>query len=140
MHVLVVANHWGIKDNQTFAGLFVDRQIKALRAQGIQVTPFDLGVDYAPKTLWQKIKQMRQLFHEQEIDLVHARYGTIIAMTCVLSGLPTVITYGGSDLLPGASVSKLRTYFGISLSNLAAVGAKARYRSRYSRAPGRQAC
>jgi teichuronic acid biosynthesis glycosyltransferase TuaC len=123
IHILVVSNHWGINDTKTFAGRFVDRQIDYLRKAGVQVSIFDIGVNYSPVSLFQKWQALRK--QARCVDIVHARYGTIVAFLCVFSGRPTVITYGGSDLLPGASVSKTRTFVGILLSNLASLFASA---------------
>lgn len=123
MHILVVSNHWGRFDKKTFAGYFVDRQIKSLRRLGVQMDTFDLGTNYSPVILFQRWQTLRD--KAKNVDIVHARYGTVVAVSSVFSGRPTVITFAGSDLLPGASISKLRTYAGIFLSNFASLFASA---------------
>lgn len=117
MRILVVSNHWGRSDTKTFAGHFVDRQINSLREIGCQISTFDVGINHSPRVLIQKLRQLQK--QSLNVDLVHARYGTIVAILSVFSGKPTIITFAGSDILPGASISKFRTYAGIFLSNFA---------------------
>lgn len=124
LHVLVVSNHWGIKENATSAGVFVDRQISALRNAGVQVSTFDAGASHSPFQLLKKLWELRRSADDLGVDIVHARYGTILAALSVSSGYPTVITYCGSDLHPGASIPLARKYAGIFLSNLASLFAR----------------
>lgn len=125
LHILVVSNHWGVTDNRLRAGVFVDLQIEALRAMGHRVSTFDIGQRHSPTHLLRRLRALRAAVKELRPDVVHARYGTQVAMLSVLSGAPSIITFAGSDLLPGASVSLLRTWAGIALSNLAALKADA---------------
>ena len=46
-HVLVVSNHWKKADNRTFAAVWVDRQVTALRALGVEVSTFDIGSSHS---------------------------------------------------------------------------------------------
>ncbi len=124
LHVLVVSNHWGIKENATSAGVFVDRQISALRKAGVRVSTFDIGTSHSPFQLLKKLWELRRSADDLGVDIVHARYGTIIAALSVLAGFPAVITYCGSDLHPGATISPLRKYAGILLSNFASLLAR----------------
>ncbi len=125
LHVLVVSNHWKVKDNKTFAAVWVDRQVTALRNLGVEVSTYDIGTSHAPRHLWEQWRGLRAEVKRLKPDLVHARYGTITAMLSVWSGAPSLITYAGSDLLPGAGVSWSRTWFAIVLSNIAALKARA---------------
>ena len=124
VHVLVVSNHWKKQDNVTFAGVWADRQISALRDIGVRVSTFDIGTSHSPLRLWRKWRELRGVVRDSRPDMVHARYGTLVAVLSVCSGVPAVITFAGSDLLPGAGISRLRTYLGICLSNLAALRAR----------------
>ncbi len=121
LHVLVVSNHWNVKNNVTNAGVFVDRQVAALRQAGVKISTYDVGTSHSPVALFARGKRLRREARRLGVDIVHARYGTIVAVLSIFSGIPTVITYCGSDLLPGASVSLLRTWVGIFLSNVTAV-------------------
>jgi glycosyltransferase involved in cell wall biosynthesis len=124
VHVLVVSNHWKKQDNVTFAGIWADRQISSLRDIGVRVSTFDIGTSHSPLRLWRKWRELRRMVRNSRPDMVHARYGTLVAVLSVCSGAPAVITFAGSDLLPGAGISRLRTYLGICLSNLAALRAQ----------------
>jgi glycosyltransferase involved in cell wall biosynthesis len=123
MRILVVSNHWGVSDTKTFAGRFVDRQIDALRKIGCYISVFDIGINHSPIVLFRKWRSLCE--QALNVDIVHARYGSIVSLLSVFSGKPTVITFAGSDVLPGASVSKLRTYTGIFMSNFASCFASA---------------
>jgi len=123
MRIMVVSNHWGVNDTKTFSGHFVDRMIDSLRIIGHEVTGFDVGTNHSPWVLFRQCLALRE--EARSVDIIHARYGTIVAFLSVLSGKPAVITFAGSDLLPGASISKLRTHAGIFLSNFASLFASA---------------
>lgn len=122
-HVLMVSNHWHAKAKYGFAGIFVDRQIISLENAGIEISTFDVGNSHAPLTIFRQWLKLRRQVKQLRPDLVHGQYGTIIACLAVFSGRPSVISFCGSDLLPGASVSTFRTWAGIFLSNLAALRA-----------------
>lgn len=123
LHVLVVANHWSIKNNDTFGGVWADRQIVALQNLGVQVSRFDLGTSHSPLKILAKLWELRRRVKD-EIDLVHARYGTIVGAVSALSGAPTVVTYAGSDLLWGdGTTTPVRYALGVVLSQFAAVRA-----------------
>jgi teichuronic acid biosynthesis glycosyltransferase TuaC len=126
LHVLVVSNHWSKTDNNTNGSIWVDRQVNALRKLGVQVSTFNIGHEHAPTKVFRKWRELRQTVRRLQPDLVHARYGTLVGTLSVSSGAPSVITYAGSDLLPGAGgISKTRIRTGICLSNLAALRANA---------------
>jgi teichuronic acid biosynthesis glycosyltransferase TuaC len=124
LHVLVVSNHWKVKHNPTNGSIWVDRQVNALKKLGVQVTTFDVGTSHTPWNVFRKWKELRQEVQKTQPDLVHARYGTVVGMVSAFSGVPSVITYAGSDLLVGAGgISKPRIWTGILLSNLASLRA-----------------
>ena len=56
--------------------------------------------------------------------LIHGQYGTMVGFLSVFAGRPAVISFCGSDLQLGASVSALRMWFGFLVSNLAALRAR----------------
>jgi teichuronic acid biosynthesis glycosyltransferase TuaC len=104
----------------------VDRQIQSLRKAGLKVTIFDVGLSYSPARLLKRWIVLRQEVRRLRPDLIHAQYGTIVGFMGALAGngKPLVISFCGNDLLPGASVSRLRMYLGFLLSNLAALRAR----------------
>jgi len=121
LKVMVVSNHWQRVAAPPFGGVFVDRQVDALRRRGVEVATFDIGLSHAPWRLARKVAELRKALRESRAGVAQARYGTVVAAVTVAAGHPSVVTYCGSDLLPGASVSWLRTWLGIALSNLAAL-------------------
>jgi glycosyltransferase involved in cell wall biosynthesis len=106
-----------------YVGIFVERQITSLENMGIRISRFDIGISHSPIHIVAKCLELRQLIKCLQPDLVHAQYGTIVAFVGALAGLPLVISFCGSDLLKGASVSVFRAKFGFLLSNLAALRA-----------------
>ena len=123
-HVLVVSNHWGAKSSAPSAGIFVDRQITSLRKAGVRISTFDIGLSHSPVSILRKWLELRKLVQALKPDILHGRYGTIVGFMTALVGKPTVISFCGGDLLPGASIPLFRQRFGILLSNLAALRAK----------------
>jgi teichuronic acid biosynthesis glycosyltransferase TuaC len=121
MHVLVISNHWDVPGSAPF----IDRQIAALKLAGLTVSTFNLGTGHSPLHLLRKWWSLRQTVNNLNPGLIYTRYGTIVAATAAFSGLPAVVTFAGSDLLPGASVSRIRMRVGIFLSNVAATRAAA---------------
>jgi glycosyltransferase involved in cell wall biosynthesis len=123
-HVLVVSNHWGEKKSVPSAGVFVDRQIASLAKAGVKISTFDIGLNHSPVHIVRKWLELREFVRRLDPDLVHGRYGTIVGILATFAGKPAVITFCGGDLLPGASVSRMRLRLGFLLSNLAALRAK----------------
>jgi hypothetical protein len=121
LHVMIVSNHFGAKTNSPFVGIFVDRQIASLKQLGLRVSTFDTGTSRSPVHIVRKWLELRQQVRQADPDLVHGQYGTIVGMLTVFAGRPAVISFCGSDLQSGASVSTLRKLFGFLLSNLAAL-------------------
>ncbi len=124
-HVLVVSNHWGVKASTPSAGIFVDRQIASLERVGVRIATFDIGTSHSPIRIVGKWLELRKLVQRLDPDLIHAQYGTVIGFVSAFVSRPVVISYCGNDLQTGASVSKIRTYLGIFLSNMAALRARA---------------
>lgn len=121
LHVLVVSNHKSTRKNNPSGAIFIDRQIKSLQNAGIKITEFDLGIRYNPFSLIKKIISFWRAIAKTNPDIVHARYGTIVAMISVISWKSTIITFNGSDVLHGATISRFRAFFGIFLSNFASL-------------------
>jgi glycosyltransferase involved in cell wall biosynthesis len=124
LHVLIVSNHTDVKRTLPFSGIYAERQVASLREAGLTISTFDIGASHSPIHLFRKWRQLRKAVRSLKPDLVHARYGTVVATLSVLSGRPAVITFCGSDLNSGASVSVMRAFVGRLLSNLAALKAR----------------
>lgn len=123
-HVLVVSNHWGDQKSSPWAGIFVDRQIASLEKEGARISRFDIGMSRSLTHIAAKCIELRQLVKCLQPDLVHAQYGSLVSFIAALSGPPLVISFCGSDLLKGSSVSLFRAHFGFLLSNLTALRAR----------------
>lgn len=121
MRVLFVTNYLEHLAAQPYAGIFSQRQAESLRRLGVEIEFFDLGRSFSPIRLWKKWRELRALVRASRPSVVHAQYGTVVALVSALAGGRSLITFCGSDVLPGASVSFVRTWLGIALSNLAAV-------------------
>jgi teichuronic acid biosynthesis glycosyltransferase TuaC len=123
-HVLVISNHWEARKQCLPAGIFVDRQLSSLRKVGVRISTFDVGTSHSPVHIFKKWLELRSLVRRITPDLIHGRYGTIVGFVAAFAGRPAVITFCGSDLLPGPSVSFVRLRLGFLLSNLAALRAQ----------------
>jgi len=135
MRILFVTNYQQARAANSAAGIFVDRQIQSLHDAGVEVASYDIGTRYDPVSLWRAWRGLRAEIRRMRPDLLHAQYGTILATVTVLTGHPTVITFGGGDLLPGdfhsggpdgprlraLTLSWLRSYVAILLSHFAAL-------------------
>ncbi len=84
---------------------------------------FDIGTSHSPAHILSKWLELRREVLSVAPDLVHGQYGSVVGIIAALAGKPTVISYCGSDLLRGSSVSLLRKLFSILLSNVAALRA-----------------
>jgi len=124
MRVLFVTNYRGAWEQNPSAGIFVERQAESLRAAGVDVDFFDLGRSHSPIALGRRLLELRGEIRRSAPDLLHAQYGTVVSFIAALTRHPLVITFGGSDLIVGASVSRARIYLGIFLSNLASLFAE----------------
>ena len=101
LHVLVVSNHAEVRSELPFSGIYAERQVLSLRKAGIRISTFDIGASHSAIHLLRKWRQLRRTVRSLKPQVVHARYGTVVAALTVLSGNPTVITFCGSDLNAG---------------------------------------
>jgi teichuronic acid biosynthesis glycosyltransferase TuaC len=124
LKILFVANYGAARAKSGCTGIFVERQARSLQHLGITVEAFDIGRSHSPLALLRSWTELRRTIRTVKPNLLHAQYGTIVALLSVLSLHPTIITFSGSDLLPGASISLARTYAGIFLSNVASLFAR----------------
>ena len=122
LRVLDVINHLG--GGREFNYVFIDRQLHSLRNAGVESSIFNIGPSHSPFKLFRKWLELRKEVRRLNPDLVHGQYGTITGFLSAFSGRPSVVSFCGSDLLPGAARSTLRMYLGVLLSNMAALGAR----------------
>ena len=106
------------------AMIFAKRQAASLRACGLDSRVFFLKSRRSPVELVNGALRLRTILRECKPHLVHAHYGTMTAFLCsLLTTVPLVVTYRGSDLNPIPSFSKSRSWAGRLLSQLAALRA-----------------
>ncbi len=122
-HVLIVSNHWCDKQRYPFSGIFVERQIASLEKAGVKISLFGIEGRHSPLYIFRQLLKLRREVKRLRPDIVHGQYGTIVGALAALSGCSSVISFCGSDLLPGAGIWGLRMYLGFLLSNLAALRA-----------------
>lgn len=123
LHVLIVSNHWSLKEQYPSAGVFVDRQIASLKQMGVKISTYDVGTNYTPLCILRNWMQLRKNIRRLHPDIIHAQYGTVVGFVTALSGEPVVISFCGADLIPSATVSPMRRFVGFLLSNLASLRA-----------------
>ena len=124
LHVLAISNHEQLKKQIPFAGVFIDRQVASLRRAGVRISTFYIGGSHSPVRIFREWLKLRTKVRQLNPHLVHGQYGTIVGLLAAFSGRPAVVSFCGSDLLPGASVSMPRMWFGFLLSNLSALRAR----------------
>lgn len=123
-HVLIVSNHFEAQGQLPHAGVFVDRQITSLKQTGARVSTFDIGTSHSPVHIFRRWLELRRQVRKVDPDLIHGQYGTIVGILTAFAGKPAIISFCGSDLLPGSPVSSLRLLVGFVLSNIASLRAE----------------
>lgn len=104
--------------------IFAKRQQEALHRAGVSSRSFYLSSRTSPLTLLHEATRFRKLMAQFQPDLVHAQYGTMTALfSSILTTVPLVITFRGSDLNPCPSINWFRSLLGRALSQLATLRA-----------------
>jgi teichuronic acid biosynthesis glycosyltransferase TuaC len=104
--------------------IFSRREAASLAAVGVHVETFYLSSRTSMPELSKLGKAFRQFVATFMPDVVHAHFGTVTALFCLLNtNAPLVITFRGTDLNPDPSISKLRGLLGRTCSRIAAAGA-----------------
>ncbi len=79
------------------AGIFVRREVLALRALGVEVEELETSYRRSPRASW---AAFRARVRESRPDLVNVYFGSLGAFAAALAcPCPLVLTFGGSDLL-----------------------------------------
>ena len=90
-------------------GIFIQREIDALRRLGMDVVTFEARYRLGPV---RAARALRRRIHESRPDLVHVYAGSIGALCAsFVSPVPLVVTFMGSDLLGAARGDPLRERF-----------------------------
>ncbi|MCB0791845.1 MAG: glycosyltransferase [Flavobacteriales bacterium] len=102
---------------------FSRRQARAMaESGGADVRVFFLEDRMSPLAIWRAGRRFRAVAREFRPDVVHAHYGTVTALFCVInSPAPVAITFHGSDLNPTPHDGFLRDLVGRIISQMAAL-------------------
>lgn len=111
----------GLPDGSSM--IFARRQSAALADAGHDVRDFHLADRTAMARWSRELWRLRREVEDFQPDVIHAHYGTVTAISCVLAKgrRPLVITFRGSDLNPTSAVTPLRSAAGRLLSRISAV-------------------
>lgn len=105
--------------------IFARRQVRSLQDRGLEVEIYRLGLATSPTNILNGLLKLRRAIYQFRPQIVHAHYGTVTSLLCILSTrLPLVVTLRGSDLNRHPEVSWIRYAIGHLLSQLAALRAK----------------
>ena len=104
--------------------IFARTQIATLEQLGVVSQSFFLQTRTAPGLLLSEAARFRRVVASFQPDLIHAHYGTVTALFCaLLTRLPLVVTYQGSDLNHYWHANPLRPPTARVMSQLAALRA-----------------
>lgn len=103
------------------AMIFAKKQVEAVREAGVAAETFCLASRTDLRSLRREYARLRGLMDSFRPDLVHAQYGTMTAFfASLITPVPLVITFRGSDLNPAPSDPWIRSALRRWLSQYAA--------------------
>ncbi|MBA2487210.1 MAG: glycosyltransferase [Nitrospira sp.] len=107
-----------------YSMIFARNQIATLERLGVISRTFFLLSRTSPRTIFSDAVRFRREVASFRPHIIHAHYGTVTALFCaLLTRVPLVITYQGSDLNPFWNSNPLRPPAGRMMSQLAALRA-----------------
>jgi teichuronic acid biosynthesis glycosyltransferase TuaC len=113
-------------DGEGNSFIFARRQVESLVKLGIAVNVFYLRSRTSPLSLLREFGRFRKAIVAFSPDIVHAHYGTMTSLLCVLgTKRPVVVTFRGSDLNPAPDNGFFRNNVGLLLSQISALRASA---------------
>lgn len=115
--MLVVTTEWPSPEYPV-SGIFVSRQVEALRKEGLDVRVFAFRGKARLGRYARAALQIRHLCREWAPDVVHAHFGQAGLVSTVQRRVPVVVTFHGTDLL-GMPWNTLRTWTKSRLHRLA---------------------
>ena len=105
--------------------VFCRRVIEATACHGIETRTFHLASRTSPIVLFRERRRFRNLVREFAPHVVHAQYGTTTSLFCALmSPVPLVVTFRGSDLNPTPSLPRFLVWTKTFMSRLSAARAR----------------
>lgn len=104
-------------------GVFADRQICSLENAGVDADVLVIRGNTSFRESRRNFQRLRRRLAAGGHDVVHAQYGSVTALVTCLAGkrrVPVVVSFCGSDLNGTPSVSRVRSWLGVVVSQLAA--------------------
>jgi teichuronic acid biosynthesis glycosyltransferase TuaC len=96
--VLIVSTEWPSVEHPN-SGIFVSRQVDALRQRGLDVKVFAFRGRARPDRYARAAWQIRRLCREWAPDVVHAHFGQAGFVSTLQRRVPTIVTFHGTDLI-----------------------------------------
>lgn len=106
VRILVVTSEWPSQEYPN-AGIFVVRQVEAIRQFGIEIDVMDFRGRGNPLKYYEAVMRMRLLLRKDKYDLIHAHFGQGGFVAIHQNQVPVVVTFHGSDLFGLAGVTLL---------------------------------
>lgn len=98
LRILFITSQWPTPAHPANSP-FVKREVASLRQIGLQVDVFHYQGGWSPLAYARATRQFHQQMRNQEYDLVHIRFGQCGIVALTQRKVPTVVRFGGSDLL-----------------------------------------
>ncbi len=98
---------------------FAKRTIPALKEAGVEIEVFYISSRTNPKIIWQHWKQAREIIKLFKPNVIHAQYGSVVGLFSTLLGLPTVVTFRGTDVNGDPAQPMIRNLFMRMFSQIA---------------------
>jgi len=98
------------KKNSPLDMLFAKRGLDYLETQDVQVIIKNFYETKSILGLLKEVRSVRKLTRERNVDLIHAQFGSTTAMVALLTGLPFVVTFRGTDVNGDPASSHLMNF------------------------------
>lgn len=97
LKALFVTSQWPSAENP-HEGPFIYRQVQFLRRAGAQVDVFSYAGGANPLAYGRALLRFHRQIRRNRYDVIHGRFGQTALIVCSQRRIPTVITYGGTDI------------------------------------------
>jgi len=97
LRVLVLTNMWPTA-SRPYLGVFTQRQIEALRSEGVQATVLPIDGEQRGAYARAALRVLALNFGRRRYDLIHAHTGHCGVLACLQLRYPVVLSYVGYDL------------------------------------------
>jgi len=100
LSILMVVGAARVGDRITYSHL-ISEQADSLRRAGVRVRVFGADDRYSLSGIRRNVLELRGIIREEAPDVLHAQYGSCVALICALAAgsTPLVVSFCGTDLL-----------------------------------------